>query len=33
MYIIHIKDAKKLKTPHGKLIRWLLPVKIGAPNF
>jgi len=33
MYMINVKDAKELKTPHGKLIRWLLSEEIGAPNF
>jgi len=33
MYMINIKDAKELKTPHGKSIRWLLSEEIGAPNF
>ena len=33
MYVINIKDAKELKTPHGKSIRWLLSKEIGAPNF
>lgn len=33
MYIINVKDAKELKTPHGKSIRWLLSKEIGTPNF
>lgn len=33
MYIINVKDAKELKTPHGKLVRWLLSAKTGTPNF
>ncbi|MCK4419105.1 cupin domain-containing protein [Candidatus Aerophobetes bacterium] len=33
MYMINIKDAKELKTPHGKSIRWLLSEEIGVPNF
>jgi len=33
MYIINIKDAKELKTPHGKSVRWLLSTEIGVPNF
>jgi quercetin dioxygenase-like cupin family protein len=33
MYIINIKDAKELKTPHGKSIKWLLSKEDGVPNF
>jgi quercetin dioxygenase-like cupin family protein len=33
MYIINIKDAKELKTPHGKSIKWLLSKENGVPNF
>ncbi len=33
MYIINVKDAEELKTPHSKSIRWLLTREIGAPNF
>ena len=33
MYIINIKDAIELKTPHGKSIKWLLTKEKGTPNF
>jgi len=33
MYVINVKDAKELKTPHGKSVRWLLSKEKGTPNF
>jgi quercetin dioxygenase-like cupin family protein len=33
MNVINIKDAKELKTPHGKSVKWLLTKEIGTPNF
>lgn len=33
MYIINVRNAKELKTPHGKTVKWLLSKEVGAPNF
>jgi len=33
LYIINVNDAEESRTPHGKLVKWLLSKEIGAPNF
>jgi quercetin dioxygenase-like cupin family protein len=33
MYVMNIRDAEELKTPHGKSIKWLLSKENGVPNF
>ncbi len=33
MYITNLKDVKKIRTPHGKWIQWLIPHEVGAKNF
>ena len=33
MYVINVRDAQELRTPHGKSVRWLVTKELGAPNF
>ena len=33
MYIINVDDVEELRTPHGKMVKWLLTKEIGTPNF
>ena len=33
MYIKSVQEAKALKTPSGKSVRWLLSGENGVPNF
>ena len=33
MYVTNVNDTEELRTPHGKLVKWLLPKEIGTPNF
>lgn len=33
MYIVNVDNVEALRTPHGKVVKWLLSKEMGTPNF